>query len=284
MRRLWARAVRWMAIAAFSTVASATCTTPIIERGAPDDDAAEGLGAKEMCSRYVACVAETNAEQLPAALDAYGIDGDCWQGGTSVAESCGVTCQRELVQLRATNPSTDSCIACDQDAHCADEASHCVDGNCVECVAEDECGGRLCQDNRCVGCVDDSHCDTACVDDECVTCPTGSSWCADPDFGSGCVDHATDVLNCGGCGIRCNDGECREGSCATWTSCLVPDGTCDQICASQGRACATACSSGTPGKFAAASCATGPVTFNPDSCQFDHSGSNSNVRCCCLAP
>jgi hypothetical protein len=57
-----------------------------------------------------------------------------------------------------------------------------------------------------------------------------------------CVDVTTDSAHCGGCGNPCPArGGCSSGSCYEWSGCSELNTTCNDVCAAEGRTCASVC-------------------------------------------
>lgn len=114
------------------------------------------------------------------------------------------------------NKARHQCVACLEDAHCADGkkcspagtcADRCSVGDAGACSGAEVCCGELCVDPKsdpfnCNGCGN--------------TCTGGSALCCDGQ----CRDALIDKENCGKCGFSCStlnaDPECTAGSCK-WT-------------------------------------------------------------------
>ena len=95
-----------------------------------------------------------------------------------------------------------------------------------------------------------------------AVCPVGDSNCcfggSDP---STCTNFASDVNNCGGCGVVCSTGQvCTSGTCTT--VCGEGETSCDGVCVNENTdpnncgGCGTVCSTGQ-------ACASGVCTTNP---------------------
>jgi Stigma-specific protein, Stig1 len=126
------------------------------------------------------------------------------------------------------------------------------DGNCINGVCVDQCGnmctaGQDCCGGTCTTVASDmlncGTCGTVCDTEEsnaCVngTCKCGSSNACDLAAGAECCATsckyvATDVTNCGGCGITCTIGEtCLDGSCqcGSGPACTSGQGCCNGSC------------------------------------------------------
>ncbi|MCB9554412.1 MAG: hypothetical protein H6705_21480, partial [Myxococcales bacterium] len=92
----------------------------------------------------------------------------------------------------------------------------CVDDVCVECRADGDCDGGLCDAGVCVECRESADCaEGFCVESACVECQEsadcGQGFCVE----NACVDCREDA-DCGG-GLSCLIGRCVEA---------MPAGTC----------------------------------------------------------
>ena len=153
--------------------------------------------------------------------------------------------------------------------NCGSCASFC-DGNCINGVCVDPCGNMCATDQTCCGgtCTNTTSdmnncgaCGSICDSEEsnsCVngTCKCGSSNACDVASGAECCTTsckyvATDVTNCGGCGIACAIGEtCQNGSCmcGSGAACTGTQGCCGSQCVEMNTSqycgsCTTSCTS-----------------------------------------
>lgn len=135
--------------------------------------------------------------------------------------------------------------------NCGSCASFC-DGNCINGVCVDQCGnmcttGQTCCNGTCANTTSDMNncgaCGSVCDSEESNTCANGSCKCGSSnacDIAAGaeccttsCKYVATDVTNCGGCGIACSIGEtCQNGSCLCGgnPACTGGQGCCGSSC------------------------------------------------------
>lgn len=137
--------------------------------------------------------------------------------------------------------------------NCGSCADFC-DGSCINGACIDQCGNMCTTDQTCCngtcantktdmnncgacGSVCDPEESNACVNS---TCKCGSSNACDLASGAMCCTTsckyvATDVTNCGGCGIICSIGEtCQNGDCLCGgnPACTGGQGCCDGACVS----------------------------------------------------
>lgn len=122
----------------------------------------------------------------------------------------------------------DTCVplACESDEHC-EEGTFCSDSECVECVADEECGDGVCASGVCNECREDADCGEGLLCDQTFCVTSGSVDCiADEDCPSAavCRDHL--CLPACASSDEC-DGSCDAGACA---ACVVDadcgDGRC----------------------------------------------------------
>jgi len=163
------------------------------------------------------------------------IDGaNCGECG----HSCGFEqiCQDSQCGCWFGSPCGDRCFDLQNDAEncggcgvtCPDNRPACRGGACLTCEEAGllDCGGVCVRaevdDRHCGACGNACEAATECVGSTCVggecddvDCLAGSA-CCDHVYGGvrGCADLRTDPFNCGGCGIRCLQGDaCVDGGC-----------------------------------------------------------------------
>ncbi|MGZ3419423.1 MAG: hypothetical protein ACXWUG_25365 [Polyangiales bacterium] len=139
---------------------------------------------------------------------------------TTTSEDASTTC----------DPAADPCTP---DKHCSPLLRECIDG----CHADEGCGGKKCDvaNHECVTCVSNGDCTAGevCSAGECVPMCSASSPCpgALTCCSAACVDPATNLENCGGCGNPCTiahgKGACTGGKCNVST-CELPYSDCDK--------------------------------------------------------
>lgn len=151
---------------------------------------------------------------------------DCVQGGgRCVGQGVVQPCNEEGDALEASIPCSDT-DACEPGQTCL-----CFRG---DCYPEEPCtvGARRCRGDEAQVCavggrfwtvarVCDADREQVCEGGTC-RCPQGRTLC-----GETCIDARTDSENCGGCGIRCDEGLTCSGS-----GCVCPSGkrSCDGRC------------------------------------------------------
>jgi len=113
-----------------------------------------------VCDQYVACTAAVTPAGLATVIAAYGEAGSCW--GSLSAEACAEACAAGLVGLAALpGAGIPECARCNERIGCADSLlPACVDGECLACDRDAQCGGGACDLARhvCVECLSDAHC------------------------------------------------------------------------------------------------------------------------------
>jgi hypothetical protein len=207
-----------MRIAIFA-LAAALVTT--IGCGSPDRD------PRSLCSRYVACIGESDPQDLVAVEQLYGPMGACWLAGSSAA-TCAQQCQDGLRQHLDISGLHADCNSCASDLDCAGSGESLVcdtgAGKCVECLADKECRSNrpVCTpQHTCAPCTQPSQCGTGNV------C-TPSGFCCKPE--SCRTDQCGDVTD--GCEGMIHCGDCARGSCVAnacstlGVACSVGDNTC----------------------------------------------------------
>ncbi len=199
--------------------------TPPVDSGTNSN----GSGCMATCSGDNTCVGQPDHQTCVP---------NC-QDGLTCADPLRTCCYGGCVDLQNDPNNCGSC------------ASFC-DGNCINGVCVDQCGnmcstGQTCCNGTCTTTSDDmlncGACGSACDTEEanaCVngTCKCGSSNACDVASGAECCTTsckyvATDVTNCGGCGIACSIGEtCQNGSCLCGgnPACTGGQGCCNSTC------------------------------------------------------
>lgn len=112
-------------------------------------------GGKEVCDRYIQCVAVTDPTGLPDAQAGFGDQSSCWTGSQSDADLCVTACKAALKQAHEAFPNEDKCDACLSDADCAG-GEHCLQGGCTTT----NCGDGVVDDNEV--CDSNAGCDLDC--------------------------------------------------------------------------------------------------------------------------
>lgn len=90
-----------------------------------------GQSEREICDRYLACVAVVAPGELPAAQMGFGSKGSCWQGSEDEAELCLEACASGLETFNEAFPDEEKCGVCQENAEC------------------DMAGGELCYFGKC---------------------------------------------------------------------------------------------------------------------------------------
>lgn len=100
---------------------------------ATTDDPTGGPSAnRELCNRYIECVAVTNPGGLLDAQEDFGEASSCWTGTPADAELCITACKAGLAQGHALAPEEPACFECASDDECdVDSGEACIDGNCL---------------------------------------------------------------------------------------------------------------------------------------------------------
>lgn len=88
-----------------------------------------GVDGKEVCERYIECVAVTVPNGLPATQDGFGDNSNCWKDPED-AELCVLACQTALEQSHEAFPDEPKCGLCRVDADCG-PGGGCNLGECV---------------------------------------------------------------------------------------------------------------------------------------------------------
>jgi hypothetical protein len=215
-------------------------TTTDTPTGDPTTGSA-GPGGREVCDRYIQCIAVTTPNGLPDAQAGFGDDSACWSNGPDDAELCAQACQTGLDQAHEAFPLEEKCYACLVDSECAAD-ERCLKGDCTttDCGdgivdAEEVCdftegcaldcqGGTNCNPISHYGCADFEACsvvfygsefyETECTE---VFPPTGG-------FGEGCGE-GEEIFEYYACdpGLECVPESVADFSCDL-------DGCCTPYC------------------------------------------------------
>ena len=160
---------------------------------------------REICDRYIACIAATVPTGLPAAQQAYGPDSTCWTLDQMAIDLCLMACETGLSQGHVVNPGAPECYVCRDDTECNTSAGEvcykggCTLGPCGDGIVQsnelcdgalycaDDCqGGTRCSPLTDVGCDEDEYCGMSysrgaqcfkkprdCTENPEDTCPSG---------------------------------------------------------------------------------------------------------------
>lgn len=201
---------------------------------------------REICERYIGCVAVTTPAGLPDAQAGFGDDSPCWSKGQDEADLCIVACQAGLEQAHAAFPEAVECDLCLADEECAAGErclqGDCKTGNCGDGIVDPE---ELCDGQPECGqdCVSGPSCtpltDLGCLPgDKCIINPEAS--------GALCVEHPqADEIIVGhgeGCGWDLGTGQIYACDHGLW---CVEEGAGDFNC-SLGACCSELCDLGAP--------------------------------------
>ncbi len=132
---------------------------------------------REICDRYIACVAATSPAGLPAAQQGFGPDAPCWTLGQMEIDACLMVCGGGLIQNHTVFPGAPECYLCRDDSECNTSAGEvCYKGDCTlgPCgdgivqsnelcdgaqKCDDDCqGGATCSPLTGVGCDEEHYC------------------------------------------------------------------------------------------------------------------------------
>lgn len=174
--------------------------------------------SREVCDRYLECLAVTAPDALPSAQQGFGEDGTCWQGSLAEMQQCIDACTTALQQAHDFHPDEPNCALCDDNDDCP--ADQTCTGN--ECRPAD-CGDFNIDANEV--CDDPNYCDDDCL---------GPAECG-PLSGAGCGADESCVYTMGG--FQCVPGSggagveesCEEDACAEGLYCLAPTDLCDSM-------------------------------------------------------
>jgi hypothetical protein len=201
-----------------------------------------GSGSHEICDRYLACVAVTTPNGLPALQQGYGQNGTCWRGTAVEAQQCLQACAVALSQSRQAFVDKTEC-ACRADSECLEKDLHVCDtitGRCQACNKSSQCAaGKSCYSpvgdeavcKECgqtsLGCsplVDPVSCNAvvACIDNSPTECPGNATCCSQsrcPDA-KGYWQCLREKCKCAAESTQCI--ECSKLNCkAAFQSCLA---------------------------------------------------------------
>lgn len=155
----------------------------------------------------------------------------CAQGGgeTATSADASVPTDAQVDTASACDPAADPCPP---DQHCSPILRQCIAG----CRSDAGCPMGKCdvENHECVGCIGNGDCraEEVCSGGKCVpgctperACPDGLTCCA-----GGCIDPASNIDHCGGCGKKCTvtngSPACSASVCAI-ASCKTPFENCD---------------------------------------------------------
>lgn len=107
-------------------------TGPTSTTSTTDDPTGGPSGNRDLCNRYIECVAVTNPGGLLDAQEDFGEASSCWTGTPADAELCITACKAGLAQGHELAPEEPACFECAGDDECdVGGGEACVDGNCV---------------------------------------------------------------------------------------------------------------------------------------------------------
>lgn len=123
------------------------------------DETTGGLQpTRELCDRYLECLAVTRPEELPAAQMGFGADGTCWEGPPEQISQCITACYTGIGDVHEAFPDEPKCVQCEQDTDCI-TGERCVYGGCYVSY----CGDELVEDDEiCDNIADDPYCNYDC--------------------------------------------------------------------------------------------------------------------------
>ena len=192
------------------------------------------------------CPARANSDQADSLRDGVG---DACRCDSVRCEGAGDACAgspacdpRRGLCVRSRRPDGTRCDdgdACTEGDAC--RGGVCVSGRAVSCGRSGPCTEAAC--DRARGCVirplsQGNPCDDGSADTEVDTCDgrgacIGGCAVGRTTCGVACTSLATDLLNCGACGVRCNVGSrCVAGACACaagGTACPSGSGRCTDL-------------------------------------------------------
>lgn len=120
------------------------------------------LPTREVCDRYLECLAVTSPQSLPDAQAGFGPDGTCWDGPPESQQQCITACQTALEDLYTIYyPDEPACALCEVAEDCGPNMM-CEDGACAEVVGPG-CGDGIVQP--------DETCDLPYCVDDCQSAP-----------------------------------------------------------------------------------------------------------------
>ena len=181
-------------------------------------------------------------------------DGFACVGIDAIHATCAPVCETDLTcaDPQRTCCFEQGCVDLQSDLNNCGECGGFCEGNCISGVCVDPCGnmcssGDTCCNGTCSNTTSDTNncgvCGNICDSEESNACVNGSCKCGSSnacDVASGaeccttsCKYVATDVTNCGGCGIACAIGEtCQNGSCmcGSGAACTGTQGCCGSQC------------------------------------------------------
>ncbi len=194
-------------------------TTTPTSGGASTDGETGGGASHAVCDRYLACIAATIPEALPAAQQGYAENGTCWQAGVDAAQLCITACRTGLEKTHELYPDEPACSECALDDEC-DAGSGEVCASAGVCVA-------LCVDQLPGGCVCrvDADCgaEHVCVEEACQTSLT----CGDGKVGADEICDGQDGCDADCAGpLQCNP--LTNLGCSAGQVCHI-DGTCKDV-------------------------------------------------------
>ncbi|MCY1009426.1 hypothetical protein OV079_28460 [Nannocystis pusilla] len=93
---------------------------------------AESEEPREICDRYLVCIAAVAPSGLPAAQMGFGDDGSCWQGSDKDAQLCIDACDAGLEMYHELFPDQAKCDLCQGHDDCDQAAGElCYQGECT---------------------------------------------------------------------------------------------------------------------------------------------------------
>ncbi len=107
------------------------------------------------CEAYLACIAATMPEALPAAQAGYGEDGLCWKGSASEIENCLTACEVGREKNHELFPEEEACFLCTTNEDCS-VGETCFKGSCAM-----GCGDGRVEGNEI--CDSEESCDEDCL-------------------------------------------------------------------------------------------------------------------------
>lgn len=169
---------------------------------------------REVCDRYLECLAVTQPGQLPAAQMGFGAEGTCWEGPPEQIEQCITACYTGLEGMHEVSPDEPNCFQCEQDADCV-TGERCVMGGCYltycgDGVVEHD---EVCDDPNDVSCVDcGAHPNLACNPFSDAGCGPGEA-CHFDTFSdtAQCVSGELTKLGDGAICLPGSEGYCAPG-------------------------------------------------------------------------